>query len=188
MKKVLILDNYDSFTWNLYHYVQQFTDEVIVKYNDEVEMNEVHQYSHIILSPGPGLPKDAGKLMAVIEKFHSEKKIMGVCLGMQALVEFYGGKLYNLSTVLHGVSSVCSMTTIPEPLFTELPADFKVGHYHSWAADQKFLPECLKITSKNENEIIMSVRHQTEEVVGIQFHPESVLTENGISIIKNWLK
>lgn len=185
--RVLILDNYDSFTWNLQHYVKQFTDEVEVKLNDQISLEEVDAYTHIILSPGPGLPKDAGIMPEVISRYYQQKKIMGVCLGMQALVEFFGGTLRNLPEVLHGIQNRACKTNIHETLFDDLPETFLIGHYHSWVADESSLPGNLLITSRDEKELIMSLRHADYDIYGMQFHPESVLTENGISIIRRWL-
>lgn len=186
--KVLIVDNYDSFTWNLYHYVEQFTDSVDVVFNDKINPDVVNTYTHILLSPGPGLPSEAGQMPEIIKRFHPHKKILGICLGMQAIVEFCGGALKNLPQVLHGVSTICHKTTIHEPLLEGLNHDFQVGHYHSWVADEKLIPKNLAITSKNKDGLIMSVRHHEFDLVGIQFHPESVLTPDGILIIKHWLE
>ncbi|WP_417611803.1 anthranilate synthase component II [Owenweeksia hongkongensis] len=185
--KVLILDNYDSFTYNLFHYVDQLCDDVVVKRNDEISLEEVGEFSHIIISPGPGLPKDAGITMSLLEKFHQSKNIFGVCLGCQAIAEFFGGQLYNQQLVAHGIFRNVKQTT-PSKLLKDLPSEFKVGLYHSWAIDEKSLPEELVITSKSEMGTVMSLEHQKYAVCGVQFHPESIMTEGGLQIIKNWLE
>lgn len=184
--RVLILDNYDSFTHNLYHYVQQFVQEVDVIKNDEIILSEVQQYDKIILSPGPGLPNEHQNLNTIIKLFASSKSILGVCLGHQAIAECFGAKLQNLDQVMHGVSTKVNLSN-GESIYMNLPNEIKVGHYHSWVVDELSLPNCFKITSRNQENIIMSIRHKKFDLIGIQFHPESIMTEYGLQMIKNWL-
>lgn len=184
--RVLILDNYDSFTHNLYHYVQQFVQEVDVIKNDEIILSEVQQYDKIILSPGPGLPNEHQNLNTIIKLFASSKSILGVCLGHQAIAECFGAKLQNLDEVMHGVSTKVNLAN-GESIYMNLPDEIKVGHYHSWVVDELSLPNCFKITSRNQENIIMSIRHKKFDLIGIQFHPESIMTEYGLQMIKNWL-
>jgi anthranilate synthase component 2 len=188
MEKILILDNYDSFTYNLVHYVEANQNfEVDVFRNDEITIEEVGKYNTIILSPGPGLPKDAGILKAVIEKYASTKKILGVCLGMQAIGEVFGGKLTNLRDVFHGVATPIQVLDKSDLLFKGLPSSFNIGRYHSWVVDNDGFPEVLNITSVEENGQIMSLKHKDFSVYGVQFHPESILTEHGKEMINNFL-
>ena len=184
--KILILDNYDSFTHNLYHYVQQFTDDVTVKKNDEIVLLEIEKYDKIIISPGPGLPDEHENLKVIIKRYASTKSILGVCLGHQAITECFGGKLKNLKEVLHGISTEIFFLE-EDVIFKTLPKKIKVGHYHSWVIDEKTFPSCFEITAKNEDGIIMAIRHKEYDVKGVQFHPESVLTEHGLLMIKNWV-
>ncbi len=188
MKKVLLIDNYDSFTYNLVHYIEAVGEyHVDVFRNDEIELEEVASYNTIILSPGPGLPKDSGILLPLIKQYAPTKKILGVCLGMQAIFEAYGGSLTNLSCVFHGVATPVSILQPEDPLFFNLPKSFKVGRYHSWVVDPKKLPKDFYITSTDEEGNIMSISHKTHRVYGVQFHPESVLTQYGKKIITNFL-
>jgi len=184
--RILILDNHDSFTHNLYHYVKQFKDNVLVVKNDKISLTEVEQYDKIILSPGPGLPDEHKNLKEIIKQFSSTKSILGVCLGHQAIAECFGAKLKNLEDVLHGVKTKISFLNT-DSLFKNIPNAIKVGHYHSWVIDEKTLPSCFEVTSKNEDGIIMSIRHKEYDLKGVQFHPESILTEYGLLMIKNWI-
>ena len=189
MKKILVLDNYDSFTYNLVHYIEQLVEyEVDVFRNDEIELSEVANYEMIVLSPGPSLPRDAGILISLIQKFAPTKKILGVCLGMQAIAEVYGADLENLNEVFHGVATTIKVTDRSEILFNNIADTLEVGRYHSWVVSNKNLPDCLKITSIDENGCIMSLRHKEFDLCGVQFHPESVLTPLGLKIIENWLR
>ena len=188
MEKVLVLDNYDSFTYNLVHYIEALNYEVDVFRNDEISIEAVDAYSTIILSPGPGLPKDAGILLDVIKTYAPTKKILGVCLGMQAIAEVFGGKLENLSHVFHGVASQLSVIDTTDKLFEKLPRQFEIGRYHSWVVAQNNFPSELKITAVEENNQIMALRHNTYNLYGVQFHPESILTQHGKAIIANFLK
>lgn len=188
MKKVLLLDNYDSFTYNLAHYVEanpQF--EVAVFRNDKITLDEVSKYDTIILSPGPGLPEDAGMLKPIIKKYAATKKILGVCLGMQAIGEVFGGKLINLNKVFHGVTTPIQVIDKNDLLFKNLPDSFQVGRYHSWVIDNNDFPKELKITATARNNQIMALKHKKFNLYGVQFHPESILTENGRAIINNFL-
>ena len=189
MDRILILDNYDSFTYNLVHYVNDITDlELDVFRNDEISIEDVNKYSIIILSPGPGLPKDAGILNDVIKEYFATKKILGVCLGMQAIGEVFGGDLKNLSKVFHGVATELEVVKTDDLLFDNLPNKFKVGRYHSWIVDEDNLSKDIIVTSRDENKQIMSIKHKDYNVYGVQFHPESILTEFGKEIIKNFLE
>lgn len=185
--KVLVIDNYDSFVYNLVHYLEELECEVIVKRNDAFFIDDVKNYDKILLSPGPGIPDEAGLLKEVIQKYAASKPILGVCLGQQAIGEVYGGKLENLQKVFHGVATKAIITNEDEPLFKGLEKEFEIGRYHSWVISKENFPEVLEITSKDENGQIMSVRHKFYDVCGIQFHPESVLTPRGKLIIKNWV-
>ncbi|MEO8147213.1 MAG: aminodeoxychorismate/anthranilate synthase component II [Bacteroidia bacterium] len=186
--KLLLLDNYDSFTFNLLHYVEQVNDvDVKVFRNDEISIEAVDEYDSIILSPGPGLPKDAGILLEVIKQYASTKKILGVCLGMQAIGEAYGGTLKNLNKVQHGISRPTFIADKDELLYKNLPSEINCGRYHSWVVDEKTFPDCLKITAVDKEKNIMSLRHTIYNVCGVQFHPESILTEHGLKMIENWM-
>lgn len=183
---VLVIDNYDSFVYNLVHYLEDLGCLVTVKRNDEVDLEEIINYDRILLSPGPGIPEEAGLLKQIISKYATSKSILGVCLGQQAIGEVFGTKLLNLSRVFHGVSSRIKLCVQDESLFTGLENEFEVGRYHSWVVE-KNLPDCLEATSFDENGEIMSLRHKEFDVRGVQFHPESVLTPQGKTILKNWL-
>jgi len=187
MKKVLVIDNYDSFTYNLVHYLEDLDCEVTVKRNDKLTLDEVEQFEKIVLSPGPGIPDEAGLLKAIIEKFGSSKSILGVCLGQQAIGEVYGGSLINLDEVFHGVATNVTTCVNDESLFKGLGKSFLVGRYHSWVVDAD-LPEALEATSFDDNGQVMSLRHKDYDVRAVQYHPESVLTPNGKQILKNWLE
>lgn len=185
--RIVIIDNYDSFTYNLAHLVKELGAEVEVLRNDQFQIEDLLPYDKIILSPGPGIPSEAGLLLDVIRQYAPIKPILGVCLGHQAIGEYFGGHLTNLSQVFHGVSSTVSVTT-PDYIYNELPDHIEVGRYHSWVVDTHAFPDCLEITSVSEEGQIMSLRHRQYDVRGIQYHPESVLTPDGQKIISNWLK
>jgi len=187
MKKILVIDNYDSFTYNLVHYLEDLDCEVTVYRNDEFDIDEIAIFDKILLSPGPGIPDEAGLLKAVIAKYASTKSILGVCLGQQAIGEVFGGTLSNLDKVYHGVATPVKTSVNDELLFEGLGNEFEVGRYHSWVVDAN-LPDVLEATSFDENGQVMSLRHNTYDVRGVQFHPESVLTPNGKKILENWLK
>jgi anthranilate synthase component 2 len=185
--KIVVIDNYDSFTYNLVHYLEDLNAEVTVFRNDEFELEELEKFDKILLSPGPGVPDEAGLLKAVIKKYAPTKSIFGVCLGLQAIGEVFGGKLTNLEKVYHGIAT--KVTQIEDDfIFNDLPKETEVGRYHSWVVTNEDLPEELIITSIDENGQIMSMKHSTYDVRGVQYHPESVLTPNGKKILENWLK
>ncbi|NEM98721.1 anthranilate synthase component II [Pontibacter burrus] len=185
--KVLVIDNYDSFTYNLVHLLQELGADVTVRRNDKTTLEEVGNYSKILLSPGPGIPDEAGMLKEIIRKFGPNKSLFGVCLGHQAIGEVFGGKLFNSNEVWHGVAMPTTIVGEDELLFKGLPATFKTGRYHSWLVEQE-LPKCLELTAIDGAGNVMALRHKTYDVRGVQFHPESVLTEFGREIIKNWLE
>jgi anthranilate synthase component 2 len=185
--KILVIDNYDSFTYNLVHYLEDLDCEVTVYRNDEFDIDEIAVFDKILLSPGPGIPDEAGLLKDVIRKYGPTKSIFGVCLGQQAIGEVYGGTLSNLDKVYHGVATNVKTVVDDELLFEGLGNEFEVGRYHSWVVDPN-LPDVLEATSFDENGQVMSLRHKTYDVRGVQFHPESVLTPNGKKILENWVK
>ena len=185
--KLLILDNYDSFTYNLVHYVEQFCDDLTVRRNDAISLEEVAAYDAIILSPGPGLPKDAGIMPELILRYASTKRILGVCLGHQAIGEAFGAKLKNLDKVLHGIAVPVKVVNAHEPLFHGLPSEFPTGRYHSWVIDKATVPDVLDVTATDAHGEVMAVRHRQFDVCGVQFHPESLLTPNGLQMVRNWV-
>ena len=195
--KVVIIDNYDSFTYNLSHLVKELGAEVTVVRNDQFELKDLEPYSKIILSPGPGIPSEAGLLLDVIRTYAGRKPILGVCLGHQAIGEVFGGKLENLSDVFHGVATPCHIVT-DDPVFSGLPKEITVGRYHSWVVSREGLPECLEVTAVSDEGQrvgdgtsgmgqIMALRHRELNVRGIQFHPESILTPDGKKMLQNWM-
>ncbi|WP_164111073.1 MULTISPECIES: anthranilate synthase component II [Sphingobacterium] len=186
--KILVIDNYDSFTYNLVHLLQELGVDYEVVRNDKFNLDYIDQFENILLSPGPGIPEEAGLLMDVIRTYASKKRILGICLGQQAIAEVFGGKLFNMSRPLHGIASSIIITDKDEKLFQGFPEESKIGRYHSWAVDEKSLPDVLKITAIDENGIIMAIAHKQYDVRGMQFHPESILTDNGKKLIENWLK
>lgn len=186
MKHVLVIDNYDSFTYNLVHYLEDLDCKVTVVRNDKLTLDDVQPYHKILLSPGPGIPDEAGLLKAIISKYAATKSILGICLGQQAIAEVFGGSLVNLDTVYHGVATNVSITVDDETLFQGLDKQIEVGRYHSWVVSNE-LPEALEATSFDDNGQIMSIRHKIYDVKGVQYHPESVLTPNGKQILKNWI-
>lgn len=187
MKKIVVIDNYDSFTYNLVHYLEDLNCEVTVFRNDEFYIDELKNFDKILLSPGPGIPDEAGLLKEVIKTYAPTKSILGICLGQQAIGEVFGGSLTNLEKVYHGVSTNVKITVPDEVLFKDLPDEIEVGRYHSWVVNSDDFPEVLEITSVDENGEIMSLRHKIYDVRGVQYHPESVLTPNGKQILKNWV-
>lgn len=183
---ILVIDNYDSFVYNLVHYLEEFGCKVSVRRNDEFTLEEVENYDKILLSPGPGIPSEAGLLKEVIQRYAASKSILGVCLGQQAIAEVFGGELINLSEVFHGVATKIKPFVTDELLFANLPDQIEVGRYHSWIVSPK-LPSCLEATSYDENGHVMSLRHCDFDVRAVQFHPESVLTPDGKKILYNWI-
>ncbi len=184
--KVIIIDNYDSFTYNLYHLIKELGAAVEVLRNDKFTLNELEKYDKIVLSPGPGIPCEAGLLLEVIRTYAGKKPILGVCLGHQAIGEVFGASLINLDEIFHGVQSPIELSG-NDFLFKGLKNEIPVGRYHSWVVDRKGLPDCLEITALSKEGQIMAMRHKQYDVRGIQFHPESVLTPDGKVILENWL-
>jgi anthranilate synthase component 2 len=188
MKKILVIDNYDSFTYNLVFYIEKITGTYPDVYrNDEITLEKVEEYDKILLSPGPGIPSDAGICIDLIRRYSPTKSILGICLGHQAIGEAFGGKILNLSSVYHGIATPILITDLTDPLFINQPHSIIGGRYHSWVVSGDDLPDCLKITCRDEDGMIMGISHKTYDVRGLQFHPESVLTEHGIDIIANWV-
>ncbi|MBD3583825.1 anthranilate synthase component II [Flavobacterium selenitireducens] len=185
--KVLVIDNYDSFTYNLVHYLEDLGAEVTVFRNDAFDLEEVDGFHKIVLSPGPGIPDEAGLLKDVIRDYAKQKSILGVCLGQQAIAEVFGGRLENLESVFHGVATKVKIIDQTESLFSGLGAEINVGRYHSWVVNPD-LPDELIATSVDANGQVMSLRHASYDLKGVQFHPESVLTPQGKAILKNWLE
>lgn len=185
--KIVIIDNYDSFTYNLSHMVKELGAEVTVVRNDQFTLDALESFDKIILSPGPGIPSEAGLLLDVIRTYAGRKPILGVCLGHQAIGEVFGGQLINLGEVFHGVATPCHITQT-DYLFEGLPADITIGRYHSWVVDATTMPDCLEVTSLSDEGQVMSLRHKDYDIRGIQYHPESVLTPDGKTILKNWLE
>lgn len=186
--KIAVIDNYDSFTYNLVHAIKKLSGEPVdVFRNDEIELDELEKYDKIVLSPGPGLPVEAGLMPAIIQRFAPTKSILGVCLGHQAIGEAFGGSLTNMNRVLHGIATSVTTTENKTDLYKDLPQSFSVGRYHSWIVNTEDLPACLKVTGYDDNGMIMSMKHSEYDVEGVQFHPESVLTPLGEQIIANWL-
>jgi anthranilate synthase component 2 len=190
--KILVFDNYDSFTYNLVHLVEKIIHQKVDVYrNDEIALEKVKGYDKIILSPGPGIPEEAGQLLPLIKEYASSKSILGVCLGHQAIGQAFGGRLVNLSTVYHGVATEITIgaagSGTRSQLFEGLPDKLEVGRYHSWIVSDEEFPGELEVTARDENNFIMGLQHKTFDVQGVQFHPESVLTPQGEKIMRNWL-
>lgn len=186
--KILVFDNYDSFTYNLVQMIERITDQKVDVYrNDEISLEEIEKYDKIILSPGPGIPEEAGILLDLIKKYAPTKSILGVCLGQQAIAEAFGGNLINLSEIYHGVATSSKTTRENVKLFRNLPEKIEVGRYHSWAVNNENFPEELEITAVDNDGMIMALQHKTYDVHGVQFHPESILTPEGEMIIRNFL-
>lgn len=185
MKKVFVIDNYDSFTYNLVHYLEELGCEVTVKRNDQFELDELEDYPLLLLSPGPGIPDESGLLKAAIERYAPSKKILGICLGQQAIGEVFGAKLINLDKVYHGIATPVKVIH-EDVLFKDLPDVFDIGRYHSWVVESP-LPDQLIATSVDEEGQLMSLRHKTYDVCAVQYHPESVLTPHGKKILDNWI-
>lgn len=185
--KIVVIDNYDSFTYNLVHLLHECGQEAVVWRNDKFELEDLEAFDHILLSPGPGIPAEAGLLMEVIRRYSLSRKILGICLGMQAIAEVFGGQLLNLSKPVHGTATPVRILDTGEALFSGLPAEFLVGRYHSWAVEPKGLPIELQVTAVDTDGTIMALSHRELAVKGVQFHPESVLTEFGREMMLNWL-
>jgi len=185
--KIVVIDNYDSFTYNLVHLLQELDQEYVVWRNDKFKLEDIDAFDKILLSPGPGIPEEAGLLLDVIRTYAPHKSILGICLGQQAIAEVFGGTLFNMEKPLHGVATNITVVDKSEKLFRDFPKDSKIGRYHSWAVNKDTLPASLKVTAIDENGIIMALTHTEYDVRGMQFHPESVLTTNGKKLIENWL-
>lgn len=190
--KILVFDNYDSFTYNLVHVVEKILNQKVdIFRNDKIALEQVNDYDKIILSPGPGIPVEAGLLLPLIQRYAPTKSILGVCLGHQAIAEALGGTLINLKNVFHGIATPIDLlkneTGENSKIFTSLPEQITVGRYHSWVVNESDLPSDLTITAKDESGLIMAMQHKRFDVTGVQFHPESVLTPEGETIIRNWL-
>lgn len=185
--KILVLDNYDSFTYNLVYILRELHDDVTIVRNDKISLEEVGKYDKILLSPGPGIPSEAGIMQELIKEYGASKSILGVCLGHQGIGESYGATLENMTDVLHGVSDMALIQDASERLFKNIPAEIKVGRYHSWTVMPEGFPDDLKITALDEKGRIMALSHVKYDVKGVQFHPESVLTDNGKKMLENWL-
>lgn len=188
--RILVLDNYDSFTYNLVHYIKElgFGEQMDVYRNDQISIEEAGAYDKFLLSPGPGIPSEAGILLELIQTFGSTKSMLGVCLGHQAIAEVFGAQLYNMPEVLHGVSSQLKVVEREDRLFKGLPEDYKICHYHSWNVSQGDLGDQLKVTAVDEYGEIMAISHKEFDVKGVQFHPESIMTEYGHELLRNWLE
>ena len=185
--KILILDNYDSFTYNLVHIVRELGHPIDIIRNDKMTVEAVGQYDKIMLSPGPGIPDEAGIMKQVIKTYGPSKSILGVCLGHQGIAEVYGASLFNIPTVLHGVTSKARVLNPKEKLFLEIPERFAATHYHSWAVVPESIPAELEVTAVNDEGLVMAIAHRTHDVRGVQFHPESIMTEHGKQMIANWI-
>lgn len=184
----MVIDNYDSFTYNLVHLVNELDREVVVWRNDKFDLADVDQFDKIILSPGPGIPEEAGLLLDVIKTYAATKSIFGVCLGQQAIAQAFGGTLLNLGRPMHGIATPITVLDKTELLFKDCPDIINVGRYHSWVVNNEGLPDCLTVTATDADAEIMALRHKELDVRGVQFHPESVLTEYGKQMMKNWLE
>ncbi len=186
--KILVLDNYDSFTYNLVHIIRALGYDAEIHRNDRISLERVNEYDKILLSPGPGIPDEAGIMKEVIRTYGAGKSILGVCLGHQGIGEVFGAKLYNIPRVLHGVTSVVEVLDADDYLFRGVPAKFEATHYHSWAIVPESINGELSITAVNEDGLVMGIRHRQYDVRGVQFHPESIMTKEGPRLIQNWLE
>jgi len=187
MKKILVIDNYDSFTYNLVHYLNDLDCDVTVKRNDKLTLDEVDKFDKILLSPGPGIPDEAGLLKPIIKQYAATKSILGVCLGQQAIAEVFGGRIENLDKVYHGVATKIELVNEDNVLYAGIPKRIEVGRYHSWVVSEN-LPDELIVTAVDANGEIMSLRHKDYDVRAVQYHPESILTPEGKNILKNWVE
>lgn len=185
--KILVLDNYDSFTYNLVHIIRSLGYEMDIYRNDKLPIEDVNKYDKILLSPGPGIPEEAGIMKRVIKDYSTSKSILGICLGHQGIAEVFGAELYNIPKVLHGVTSKSKVVDEEEYLFNGISREFQSTHYHSWAVVPESVPADMKITAVNTDGLVMGLRHVTYDVRGVQFHPESIMTPEGPKMIENWL-
>jgi anthranilate synthase/aminodeoxychorismate synthase-like glutamine amidotransferase len=187
MPRIAIIDNYDSFTYNLVHYLEEITnEEVSVFFNDHVTIDELEKFDALVISPGPGIPSEAGMTIPIIQHFAGNKPVLGICLGHQAIAEAFGGLLRQLDQVLHGVVRVCSIKNDDE-IFTGINSAFETGRYHSWVPDEKSFPDCLQILATDETNCIMVLKHKEYNIYGMQFHPESIMTPDGKMMLSNWV-
>jgi anthranilate synthase component 2 len=188
MNRILVIDNYDSFTYNLVYYLREIGnyDELRIARNDQFDLSLADGFNKILLSPGPGIPDEAGHMKALIEKYRFEKTILGVCLGHQGIGEVFGAKIYNMPEVLHGVQTETNVVA-SHYFFEGIPSKFQSARYHSWAIERKSIPEELKVIAVDEHDEVMAIAHQTFDIIGVQFHPESVITDYGFEMIKNWV-
>jgi anthranilate synthase component 2 len=187
MKNILVVDNYDSFTYNLVYLLRKFAEVTVLK-NDQVNAEHVTKFDKLLFSPGPGIPMEAGNMCALIKEFADKKPMLGICLGHQAIGEVFGGQLKNLSHVFHGIATPINITSGNAYIFKDVPAHFNVGRYHSWVVDTFNLPDILEITATDNEGMIMGLRHKEFDITGLQFHPESIMTEHGEKLIENWVK
>ncbi|MBI4648468.1 MAG: aminodeoxychorismate/anthranilate synthase component II [Bacteroidia bacterium] len=185
--KILIIDNFDSFTYNLFHIIEQYADETTVIRNDKVDIEKISFYDKILFSPGPGLPSEYPVMGRIIQMYANIKPILGICLGHQAIASYYGGGLKNMDEVNHGIEKYTIINDVTEPLFRDIPVKFLSGRYHSWVVDSLCFPDCLKITAIDTEGLIMAIGHRQFNIKGLQFHPESVMTPVGNKIIANWI-
>lgn len=185
MKNILLIDNYDSFTFNLVHYLEDLDVNVTVVRNDKITPQECEKYDAVVLSPGPGIPSEAGNLIKIIEHMKDRKPLLGICLGHQAITEVFGGKIINLEKVYHGIST--QMTHTGNEIFNNIDSPFEAGRYHSWAAQNESFPSALEITATDENGQIMALKHKELPIYGLQFHPESIMTPKGKTMLKNFI-
>jgi anthranilate synthase component 2 len=185
--RIAIIDNYDSFTYNLSHIVEQYCDECIVMRNNQVNWEELATCDRIIFSPGPGLPSEVEVMGKILDQYAGKKAILGVCLGMQYIAEYYGAHIYNLPEIIHGIPKPTLITDSCESMFKGISRQFESGRYHSWAVSKESFPACFIITSIDKNDVIMSIRHKELDLCGVQFHPESIMTESGNLMLKNWI-
>ncbi|RUT80005.1 anthranilate synthase component II [Ancylomarina longa] len=185
--RIAIIDNYDSFTYNLVHIVEQYCEKVFVMRNDEIDWEKINKSDKIIFSPGPGLPDEVFAMKKIMDRYAKQKPILGVCLGMQFIGEYFGAQLINLKDIIHGIPKNTRILAIDDPLFKTIPQTFLSGRYHSWALSAIHFPDCLQITAVDETEIIMAIRHKHLDLCGVQFHPESIMTPYGNKILQNWI-
>lgn len=185
-QRILVIDNYDSFVYNLVHYLEEYDVEVDTFRNDQIELTQIDTYDKLLLSPGPGIPDEAGKLKEIIKTYAETKPMLGVCLGLQAIVEVFGGELQNLEQVYHGIATPAKLVAEDKRLFEGISQEFEIGRYHSWVSIPQ-VPECLEVTAVDHQNHIMAIKHKTLPISAVQFHPESVLTPKGKQMIKNWV-
>lgn len=185
---IVIIDNFDSFTYNLAHAVEQFSNQVIVMRNTNINWKSIDKCDKIIFSPGPGVPNDVKIMGKILDRYKGLKPILGVCLGMQYIGIYFGGDIFNIKNIIHGIPKKTLVTDESESLFHNIPRQFNSGRYHSWALDRQKLPDCLSISATDHDDHIMAIRHKELDICGVQFHPESIMTKQGSKILKNWIE